>query len=99
MKFSLISPTFDRPEEVREFIASAAALAYDRSDFEVLLADGTPQDGLRATVEAASQASGLPVVFLHEDYLPVSDARNLAARHAQGAYLIFLDSDCLLPKD
>ena len=99
MKFSLISPTFDRPEEVREFIASAAALAYDRSDFEVLLADGTPKDGLRATVEAASHASGLPVVFLHEDYLPVSDARNLAARQAQGDYLIFLDSDCLLPKD
>ncbi len=99
MKFSLISPTFDRPEEVREFIASAAALRYDRGDFEVILADGTPQDGLRATVEAASRAAGLPVIFLQEDYLPVSDARNLAARHAQGDYLIFLDSDCLLPED
>ena len=99
MKFSLISPTFDRPEEVREFIASAAAQSYDRSDFEVLLADGTPKDGLRSTVETTSNASGLPVVFLHEDYLPVSDARNLAAHHAQGDYLIFLDSDCLLPAD
>ena len=99
MKFSLISPTFDRPEEVREFIASAAALRYNRGDFEVILADGTPQDGLRATVEAASHSAGLPVTFLQEDYLPVSEARNLAARHAQGEYLIFLDSDCLLPEE
>ena len=99
MKFSLISPTFDRPEEVREFIASAAELRFDRREFEVLLADGTPKDGLRATVAQASSAADFPVVFLQEDYLPVSDARNLAARHAQGEYLIFLDSDCLLPTD
>ena len=99
MKFSLISPTFDRPEEVREFVASAAGLAYDRSDFEVILADGTPNDGMRTTVDAVSRETGLPIVFLQEDYLPVSDARNLAARHAQGEYLIFLDSDCLLPTD
>ncbi len=99
MKFSLISPTFDRPEEVREFIASAAHLEYPRSEFEVILADGTPNNGLRATVELASQAAGLPLIFLQEDFLPVSDARNLAARHAQGDYLIFLDSDCLLPED
>lgn len=84
---------------MREFIHSIAQLNYPREGFELILSDGSPNDGLRSVVEAAGAATGLPVVFHHEDYLPVSEARNLAAHHAQGEYLIFLDSDCLLPAD
>ena len=45
MKYSLISPTFGRPEEVTEFLESL--LSQNHSDFEVVLGDGTPKDTLR----------------------------------------------------
>jgi GT2 family glycosyltransferase len=97
-EFSLISPTFKRPDEVREFIASAAQLAGPKSRFEVILADGTPDDSLRPEIKAAAEAAGLGVTVLYRTGLPVSDARNAAAAAARAPWLIFLDSDCLLPQ-
>jgi len=97
-EFSLISPTFKRPDEVREFIASAAQLAGPKSRFEVILADGTPDDSLRSEIHAAAEAAGLGVTVLYRTGLPVSDARNAAAAAARAPWLIFLDSDCLLPQ-
>ncbi len=97
-EFSLISPTFKRSDEVREFIESAAQLAGPKSRFEVILADGTPDDSLRSEIQAAAEAAGLGVTVLYRAGLPVSDARNSAAAAARAPWLLFLDSDCLLPQ-
>ena len=51
MRYSLISPTFKRPDEVSEFIASIAKLSYPREAFEVILGDGTPGDALRPIIK------------------------------------------------
>ncbi|CAI8367877.1 MAG: Uncharacterised protein [Owenweeksia sp. TMED14] len=99
MRFSLISPTFKRPQEVQEFIQSLSELCYSRHLFEVILADGTPKDQLRPIIELESKKYDIPITIVFEEYLPVSDARNAAAVIANGKYLIFLDSDCLLPKN
>lgn len=99
MRYSLISPTFKRPDEVTEFIESIAQLDYSREAFEVILGDGTPGDELRPVIKEVSKRVGLPVKVVYREFLPVSDARNEAAAVAQGDVLIFLDSDCLLPKD
>ncbi len=99
MRFSLISPTFGRPEEVQEFILSVSKLNYSQDLFEVILADGTPGDTLRPIVEQESKKCKLPIRVIHEEYLPVSDARNAAAEIAHGEYLIFFDSDCIIPLD
>ncbi|MDO7718903.1 MAG: glycosyltransferase, partial [Schleiferiaceae bacterium] len=99
MRYSLISPTFKRPDEVSEFIASIAKLSYPREAFEVILGDGTPGDALRPIIKRVADDVDLPVKVVYQEFLPVSDARNLAAAAAEGDVLIFLDSDCLLPKD
>ncbi|MDG1710456.1 MAG: glycosyltransferase, partial [Schleiferiaceae bacterium] len=82
MRFSLISPTFDRPEEVQEFILSVSKINYSQDFFEVILADGTPGDTLRPIIEHESKKCNLPIRVIHEEYLPVSDARNAAAEIA-----------------
>lgn len=97
MKFSLIAPTYGRPDEVSEFVRSATALAFDPTAFEIILSDGTPRDALRPLVEALQKETSVAVRFLHEEGLPVSEARNWAAKQANGTILLFLDSDCLLP--
>jgi GT2 family glycosyltransferase len=92
-KYSLIIPTFGRPDEVDEFLESLTKQEY--RNFEVIIADGTPKKSLE---EVANKYIGkVPFTFLYEEYLPVSDARNLGALKAKGDYFIFLDSDCIIP--
>ena len=99
VKYALISPTFGRPDEMRDFLLSLSRLDYDFSLVEVILADGTPNDALRPIM--ASTEADLPfrVQWIHRDFLPVSDARNAAAAAAAAAFLLFFDSDCLIPSD
>lgn len=92
-KYSLIIPTFGRPDEVDEFLESLTHQDY--KNFEVIIADGTPKKSLE---EVANKYKGkVDFTFLYEEYLPVSDARNLGAKKAKGDYFIFLDSDCIIP--
>jgi GT2 family glycosyltransferase len=95
IEFSLISPTFRRPDEVAEFLDSLQSQTYPH--FEVILADGTPQISLAEI--ARNHRGNLDLTFLYESGLPVSAARNAAAAVARGRYFIFLDSDCLIPPD
>lgn len=97
MKFSLIAPTFKRPDEVTEFLESLLSQKY--SDFEVILGDGTPGDTLRPELKKYEGNSTYPLTIVYEEFLPVSDARNRAAEVAKGEYIIFLDSDCIIPED
>ncbi len=97
MKFSLIAPTFKRPDEVTEFLESLLQQNYP--DFEVILGDGTPGDELRPLLKKYEGNSNYPLTIVYEEYLSVSDARNRAAAVAQGEYIIFLDSDCIIPAD
>ncbi len=95
MKFSLIAPTFKRPDEVTEFLESLLSQNY--GDFEVILGDGTPGDTLRPQLKRFENNGHYPLSIVYEEYLPVSDARNRAAEVARGEYIIFLDSDCIIP--
>lgn len=95
MKYSLITPTFGRPEEVLEFLDSLRSQQY--SDFEVIIADGTPGDALRPHLQAVQPTLPYSLTILYQEFLPVSDARNWAAAEARGTWLVFLDSDCLIP--
>ena len=95
MFYSIIIPTFKRPDEVVECLQSLTKQIW--KDFEVIIADGTPGKSLKEHVLPFS--SSLNIQFLYEEYLGVSEARNLGAKSAKGEWLIFLDSDCLIPEN
>ncbi|MHC1702326.1 MAG: glycosyltransferase family 2 protein [Tenuifilaceae bacterium] len=92
--FSIIVPTFNRPDEVDELMASLIHQTYH--EFELILADGSPTELLVEIIN--KYKSQLTVQHLHRPYLGISDSRNLGCQHANGQYFIFLDSDCVLPK-
>lgn len=95
MKFSLIVPTFGRPDEVTEFLDSL--LQQKHSSFEVIISDGTPKDTLRPELKRFENNGVYPLTVHYEEFLPVSAARNDGAKLASGEYFIFLDSDCIIP--
>lgn len=96
--YSFIIPAFNRPDEIRELLQSFSALDLPVDDFhgfEVLIADGSPTTILETVI--AEFKSKVAVTHLHRPTLAISPARNLGAEHAKGQYLIFLDSDVILP--
>jgi cellulose synthase/poly-beta-1,6-N-acetylglucosamine synthase-like glycosyltransferase len=96
--YSFIIPCFNRADEVHELLESFAKLTpAGLSMFEIIFVDGSPTEVLKPVIQAFEKT--LPVRHEHKPKLPISPSRNLGAQLAQGDYLIFLDSDVILPED
>jgi glycosyltransferase involved in cell wall biosynthesis len=93
--FSVIIPTFRRPEPLREAIASALGQA--EVSVEVIVVDDSPEASARRVVEAfggrarylknPAPSGGRPSIV-----------RNLAWPQAQGEFIHFLDDDDIVPE-
>lgn len=95
LRYSFIIPCFNRPDEVHELLTSFSTMESIGQPFEILLVDGSPTEILKPVVEPFS--GQLQVKHVHRPKLAISPSRNLGAKEAQGNFLIFLDSDVLLP--
>lgn len=92
--FSIIVPVFNRPNEIKELLASLKEQTY-HSPFEiVLIEDGSTLDAQLVVSEYRSQ---LEITYLKKNNTGPGDSRNYGMSHAKGNYFIILDSDCILP--
>ena len=85
---SVIIPTYNRRELLREAIASVLAQTY--GDFELIVVDDGSDDGTAAVVR---EFAG--VRYVYQPNRGVSAARNHGVALSSGALLAFLDSDDL----
>ena len=86
---SVIIPTYNRADLVRQALASVKAQTY--RDFEIVVVDDGGTDG---TCEALSAWREIRVLR-HAHRRGVSAARNTGIDAARGEWLAFLDSDDL----
>lgn len=97
--FSVIIPTYARPEALRACLEGMAALDFPPDQFEVTVSD----DGSPTPVEpvVVSFRGRLRITLVTHDH-PKSGpgaARNRAADRAAGRYLAFIDDDCVAAPD
>ena len=86
---SVIVPTHNRPEQLRETLESIAAQTF--RDFEVLVVNDAGTD-VRDVVE--SFADRMAVTYLaHEQNRQLAASRNTGIRAARGRYIAYLDDD------
>jgi cellulose synthase/poly-beta-1,6-N-acetylglucosamine synthase-like glycosyltransferase len=93
MFFSIIVPTFSRPDEVNELLTSLANQKY--KDFELIIADGSFDDSVKEIIEKYYHK--LDLKYLCKRGLGISESRNWGVENARGDYVIFFDSDCVIP--
>ncbi|MFH0944620.1 MAG: glycosyltransferase [Planctomycetota bacterium] len=92
--FSIVIPTFGRPDSLRECLRSLAGLDYPLDLVEaIVVEDGTSRrpispDSLR------SVAGSLEVRHIRQDHAGPAVARNRGAEAARNTYLAFTDDDC-----
>lgn len=89
MLFSVIIPTFNRCDLLRQALASVQEQSF--KDFEVIVVD----DGSTDETLEMLKAEYPQVRVLTQANAGPGAARNLGASHALGDYLVFLDSDDL----
>ena len=92
--FSVIIPVYNRPDEVRELLESLSKQSL--KDFEVLLIeDGSVN---RCDTVAQEFDKDLNICYFYKENSGRSLTRNYGMERASGEYLIFFDSDCIIPE-
>jgi glycosyltransferase involved in cell wall biosynthesis len=93
IKYSIIIPVYNRPDEVKELLASLTKQTF--KDFEVVIVE----DGSTVSSEdvIASFDGQLTVRYFKKENEGQGFARNFGFEKANGEYFIVFDSDCLIP--
>lgn len=94
MKYSIIVPVFNRPDEVDELLESL--LSQEEKDFEVIIVEDGSQVPCKEVCD--KYADRLDLHYYYKDNSGPGQSRNYGAERAKGDYLLILDSDVVLPK-
>ena len=95
MKYSIIIPVYNRPDEIAELLDSLSRLSPCAEPYEIIVVE----DG--STIPCEQVVRGYeavePVRYLRKENSGPGPARNFGAAQAKGEWLIFLDSDTIIP--
>ena len=98
MKFSIVIPTYNRADELRETIRSIAELNVV-GDWELLIVDNRSTDHTPAVVEAERAAFPAALHYLYEPEQGRYAALNTGIRAAKGAIIATTDDDARVEPD
>ena len=90
--FSLIIPTYERPEQLIRCLNSVARLDYPKEKFEVIVVDDGSQSPPEELVKSFSDK--LDIRLITQVNTGPAGARNTGVKNANGRYLAFTDDDC-----
>lgn len=90
MKVSVVIPTYDRQERLRQALESVQRQTF--CDYEVIVVQNGPSQSAREIVEIF-QSKGMSIRYLHESMANGAHARNMGVSDSLGDYIAFLDDD------
>ena len=93
MKYSIIVPVFNRPDEVDELLESLCH--QEVKDFEVIIVEDGSKKPCKDVCD--KYAGILDLHYYFKENSGPGQSRNYGAERAQGDWLIVLDSDVVLP--
>ena len=94
MRYSVIIPVYNRPDEVDELLQSLTAQYF--KDFEVVVVE----DGSSIPCKEVTDRyiDRLNIKYFSKPNSGPGQTRNYGAERSEGEYLIILDSDVILPE-
>ena len=94
MRYSVIIPVYNRPDEVDELLQSLTRQSF--KDFEVIVVEDGSSIPCKPVTEKYQEL--LDVHYYDKPNSGPGQTRNYGAERSKGEYLIILDSDCILPE-
>jgi GT2 family glycosyltransferase len=92
-QFSIVIPTYNRPDRLRNCLKAIAQVDYPRENFEVIVVDDGSKMLLNSVIEPFQ--SELSLTLLRQENAGPASARNAGAAIARGQFLVFTDDDCV----
>lgn len=93
MLYSIIVPVYNRPGEIKEFLESLSAQTV--KPFELLIIEDGSKERCDHLLD--HYRSFFPIHYYYKPNSGRSDTRNYGMERATGDYLLFFDSDVILP--
>lgn len=93
MRYSVIIPVYNRPDEVDELLDSLTRQSF--TDFEVIVVEDGSAIPCKDIVDKYQDI--LDIHYYNKPNSGPGQTRNYGAERSKGEYLIILDSDCILP--
>lgn len=94
MKYSIIVPVFNRPDEVDELLESLTHQT--EKDFEVVIVEDGSQTPCKEVCKRYENL--MDIHYYYKENSGPGQSRNYGAERAKGEYLLILDSDVVLPE-
>ncbi len=94
LKFSIIIPVYNRPNEIDELLSSFVNQDYSQ-EFEVLVIEDGSEEKSKQIVE--KYRDELTIQYFDKENTGAGQSRNYGMERANGNYFIILDSDVILP--
>ena len=94
MKYSIIVPVYNRPDEVNELLESLCSQKL--RDFEVVIVEDGSKDTCKDVCD--KYADILDLHYYFKENSGPGQSRNYGVERAQGEYVIILDSDVVVPE-
>ncbi len=94
-RFSVIVPTYNRLDEIRELLLSLEKQTLSKDAFEVIIVDDGSTDATEDFINKLIKKGSLNLSFYKQDHKGPGPARNTGMEQAKAEYYIFVDSDCI----
>lgn len=96
---SVIITTYNWPASLKLVLQSLQEQT--QQNFEVIIADDGSDSNTKELIDQLRSHLNFPIkhIWQEDDGFQAAKIRNKAAAKAQGEYLIFLDGDCVVPKN
>lgn len=94
MKYSIVIPVYNRPDEVDELLDSLKGQTF--KDFEVVVVEDGSEKICKAEVDKYGKV--MDVKYFAKKNSGPGPSRNYGVERAVGEYVLILDSDCVLPE-
>ena len=94
MKYSIVVPVYNRPDEVDELLESLSSQTF--KDFEVVIVE----DGSKITCKDVCEkyANILDLHYYYKENSGPGQSRNYGVERARGKYVLIVDSDAVAPR-
>ncbi len=92
-RYSIVIPTYQRPEGLRNCLTAIAAMPNLKGEIEVIVVDDGSTSDTGDVMEPFK--ADLNLALIRQENQGPASARNAGARLSRGKYLLFIDDDCV----